>query len=90
MVGGVNYNGEDFFREHACLTGMPRERFNTYWNERLTLAGEAYADFKGIFEKENAKKNPTPPPIPQASTARNEKDPNSLAMLAKRKLKHGY
>ncbi len=52
VCGGKVYEGEAFFKERACLTGVPREEFVTYWENRLALADKATADFRIDLEIE--------------------------------------
>jgi len=56
IVGGVVYTGEDFFKNKARLTGMPRAEFVKYWENRLGLASNAYHRFKKIIEATKAKR----------------------------------
>ena len=63
IVGGVEYIGEDFFKNHAFLFGIPRNEFVKYWEDRLALTQRAYGEFKQLFVKEN------PPTDTEASKA---------------------
>lgn len=56
ISGGVVYTGEDFFKTRARLTGVPREEFVKYWENRLSLAKNAYHRFKKIIEQTKAKR----------------------------------
>jgi len=60
IVGGVSYKGERFFIKKARLTGVPRTEFVKYWNNRLTLASDAYHRFKKIIEKTKRKEEKQP------------------------------
>lgn len=76
LAGGVEYHGEDFFRNRAGLTGVPRERFLKYWDARLALTDSAYQKFKAIL---------SPP-----SVAPIEVQNASRKLLDARKAKRGY
>jgi hypothetical protein len=52
LVGGEWYEGEKFFRERACLIGVPRQEFIDYWEHRLHLADRATGEFKADLEIE--------------------------------------
>lgn len=56
IVGGVIYTGEDFFKTKARLTGVPREEFVKYWDNRLSLAFNSYHRFKTIIEQTKRKR----------------------------------
>lgn len=49
-VGGKEYVGKEFFLHRACLTGLTRPEFNSYWMDRLSITKESFAEFKEIFE----------------------------------------
>ena len=49
-AGGKPYTGADFYKNHACLTGIDTSFFKEYWNERLGLAKDSYSAFKGILD----------------------------------------
>jgi len=74
--GGKEYVGEDFFRNKAKLTGISREDFKDYWNNRLGLAKESFKDFKDIFEEQALKQSKLNVQSAEASTT--PQDPKSL------------
>jgi hypothetical protein len=53
--GGKEYKGIDFFKKHACLTGIERSDFKEYWNRRLNLAKSSFREFTSIFEEQATK-----------------------------------
>jgi hypothetical protein len=55
--GGEKYKGSDFYLNHACLTGIDRNYFRDYWNNRLGLAKDAYSVFTSILEQPATQKN---------------------------------
>jgi len=55
ISGGHVYQGEEYFRTKARLTGVPRDQFIEYWNNRLKLASTAYHRFKRILEQTKGK-----------------------------------
>jgi hypothetical protein len=72
-IGGIEYAGEAFYREHAMLTGISREEFKGYWNDRLEIAKVSFKDFKDILEEPEPKQKKltpmqTQPSIEVAST----------------------
>lgn len=57
IVGGEVFKGEDFFRKKARLTGVPRQEFVKYWENRLGLANDAYKRFRKIIEATKLKES---------------------------------
>lgn len=73
ISGGQAYQGEDYFKNRARLTGVPREDFKKYWDERLGLADVAYHRFKRIVEASKAKEERDHPLTDQERTERAKK-----------------
>ena len=57
IVSGKEYIGEDFYRNHAELTGIERRDFQNYWNKRLDIAKTAFKEFIKLTEEAPLKEN---------------------------------
>jgi hypothetical protein len=82
--GGKTYIGADFFKNHACLTGITTKDFKDYWNERLGLAKRSFHDFASILENAEPKhkrKDEQQPITPEMQT---EASKAGAALAAKR------
>lgn len=53
---GQAWKGEEFFREHACLTGIDPSDFKKYWDRRLNIAKNGFKKLKDIMDEEEVKK----------------------------------
>jgi hypothetical protein len=79
VVGGIYYKGKEFY-EKVSLLGMPRPRFQQYWDRRLELADKAGLRFEELLERRQPKPLPSEEKLSEASRA----------MLKARKAKRGY
>ena len=54
--GGVEYHGEEYFRDRLRLCGLPRAEFVKYWDKRLGLADNSFHRFKKTIAEAIVKK----------------------------------
>ena len=51
IIGGKPWKGADFFIHKIRLTGISREEFIKYWNERLDITKTAYGEFEDLMKE---------------------------------------
>lgn len=87
IVAGKEYIGEDFFKNHAELTGIERTDFKDYWNHRLGIAKNAFKEFIKLTEDPAAKIEPPPELTPQQPPENKEEASSAGAALARKRWK---
>jgi hypothetical protein len=88
IVAGKEYIGEDFFKNHAELTGIERTDFKDYWNHRLGIAKNAFKEFhKANRRKPRSKIEPPPELTPQQPPENKEEASSAGAALARKRWK---
>lgn len=86
LVAGVEYSGEDFYRNHAELMGIERNDFKSYWDQRLDIAKVAFKEFEKLTEEAPAKKQKNIETPPTNISSEEQKEIDSCASIAARNL----
>jgi hypothetical protein len=97
ISSGVAYKGEEFFKQHAGLTGIDTPKFRTYWQDRLKITRNAFESFEEVLDDINhriGKRNQHLPKEEETQQTQNmqnaDKNQAALAMLEARKKKLGW